>query len=362
MKTIAIDNNPIVISSLIVFANSNHIKNKINPLSDPADVETFGNLLISRISNILCDIADSGDRVVLCLDTKDSNSKYWRHNLKSNRVSELYKLNRDASFLDNVNISGLNDAKAKYFNWCSDNNIQILSTAGFEADDIIAELVSRSSQAIIISPDGDFNQLITTPNIIRIDPIRWRGYKCDTESSSDWFGDKAFEGMWADSIFKILEITDISLVNANYSLLIKILMGDKSDCIPSVHTNTTSTGRIMGVGEKTAIKMIMSLFNNISDVKHYNALTVPEKTIMCNALKNPDIKDVLNRMDENATVIILKNNRLNEILQPVTALVDTLDESPSLFGGVEGVSVSRAEDIIIRTIDTPDEFKDYVFE
>lgn len=362
MKTIAIDQSSILISSLMSFIASDKIKSKDTPLSNPDDVAMFSDILISRVSNILCDITEPGDRVVLCIDKKDGESKYWRHRL-SNRVASLYKINRDGSIFDTISVEGLNEARDRYFNWCLDNRIRKLSLEGFEADDIIAELITRTPQSIIISPDGDFNQLITSPSILRIDPIRWRAYRCNVDSS-DWFGDHSFDGMWVDSILKTLGITDVTLVNANFSLLTKILMGDKSDCIPSVHTSTTSTGRTMGVGEKTAAKMILSVFSNIASVKHYNDLSTAEKTAMCNVLKNPDVNDVLRRMNENAEMIILRNSQLNEILNPITSLVDGLDtdSQDSLFKSVEGVSVSDASSVIIRTIETPKEFSDYVFD
>ena len=52
------------------------------------------------------------------------------------------------------------------------------------------------------------------------------------------------------------------------------------------------------------------------------------------------------------------------ILNPITSLVDNLDtdSQDSLFKGVEGVSVSDASNVIIRTIETPKEFSDYVFD
>lgn len=361
MKTITIDQSSVLIPSLITFISGKHIKNKNNPLSDPEDVETFGNILISRISNILCNVADPGDLVVVCMDKKDSDSKYWRHRL-SNRVSDLYKLNRDSSLFDSVDKDGLEEAKNKYLNWCADNAIRVSYVEGFEADDIIAELVCRAPQAVIISPDGDFNQLITSPNVIRIDPIRYRAYRCK-EDDSDWFGVHSMDGIWADAILKTLEITDISLINANFSLLIKILMGDSSDCIPSVHTHMTKTGKAMGVGKKTAEKMILSVFSDISSVKHYNDLSVAEKTLMCSVLKDADIKDVLKRMDENADMVILHNKKMNEWLNPVIALVDDIYSSSSKdFAGVQGVSVREAANIVMQTLTTPEEFSDYDFD
>lgn len=358
MKTIAIDQSPILISSFAYFANSDKIKSKEAPLSNPEDVEMFGNILISRVSNILCDVAEPGDLVVACFDEKDANSMYWRHSLP-NRVAGIYKLNRDSSVFENVDFEGLLKAKAKYEEWCTDNGISMMKIQGFEADDIIAELVGQADQAIIISPDGDFNQLITTPKIIRIDPIRWRAYRC--EEGSDWFGDQALEGMWADAIFKTLEITDVTLVNANLALLTKILTGDSSDCIPSVHTTTAKSGRQMGVGPATAAKMIKNLFSDNADVLHYNDLSDTEKTIMCGALKNPDVKDVIRRMDENAEMIILRNKNLSTILKPVSTAVTMLRESVSTFNGVDGVTVAGAGEAVIKTVDTPNEFADYEF-
>lgn len=360
MKTIAIDHSSFMISTLSSFINGNKIKSKDEPLSNPDDVQMFGDIMISRMSNILCDIAEQGDRVALCIDKKDRDSKYWRHRLP-NRVSGLYKLSRDNSVFATVSNEGLNTAKDRFFNWCLDNGLVKLSLEGFEADDIIAELVKRTDKSIIISPDGDFNQLISSPNIIRIDPIRWRAYRYNVDSS-DWFGVQSFDGMWADAILKALEITDVTLVNANFALLVKILMGDKSDCIPSVHTYTTATGRTMGVGEKTAAKMILSAFSDMSSVKHYSDITQNEKIAMCSVLKDPVIEDVIRRMDENAEMVMLNNASLTEILNPVITMIDALDATESIFKGVESVSVAGASGTFIRTIETPTEFSDYVFD
>lgn len=358
MKTVAIDHSSVLIPALATFIKSDECKYKAAPLSKDDDVERLSDYLISRMSNILCDAAEYGDLVVECIDKKDSEYKYWRHRL-DNRVAGLYKLNRDKSLFDNIDKNGLEKVNANYFKWCADNNIVLAGLEGFEADDIIAALVKRSDKSIIISSDGDFNQLISSPSIIRIDPTHWRVFRCANDSD-DWFGDSSFDNLWVDALLKTLELADVTLVNANYSLLVKILTGDKSDCIPSVHTHATSTGKTMGVGEKTASKMILSIFDSPSHVKRYEDLSLDEKRDMCSVLKDPDVDDVLKRMDENAEMVILNNNSLNEILNPVNVMVDNIMSSTSLFIGVNSTLYANPCKTDNK-IEFPKEFEDYVF-
>ena len=88
MKTIAIDQSSILISSLMSFIASDKIKSKDAPLSNPDDVAMFSDILISRVSNILCDIAEPGDRVVLCMDKKDGHLKNIMTELFSSRKAK----------------------------------------------------------------------------------------------------------------------------------------------------------------------------------------------------------------------------------------------------------------------------------
>lgn len=359
MKVVAIDHSSVLIPALATFIKSDECKYKTAPLSKDDDIERLSDYLISKMSNILCDAAEYGDLVVDCIDKKDSAYKYWRHRL-DNRVSGLYKLNRDKSLFDNIDKNGLAKVNDNYFKWCEDNNIVLAGLDGFEADDIIAALVKRSDKSIIISSDGDFNQLISSSSIIRIDPTHWKVFRCANDSE-DWFGDDSFDNLWVDALLRTLELADVTLVNANYSLLVKILTGDKSDCIPSVHTYATSTGRTMGVGEKTASKMILSIFDSPSHVKRYEDLSLDEKRDMCSVLKDPDIEDVLKRMDENAEMIILNNNNLNEILNPVNVMADNIMSRTSLFIGVASALYMNPYKNNNK-VEFPKEFEDYVFD
>ena len=83
---------------------------------------------------------------------------------------------------------------------------------------------------------------------------------------------------------------------------------------------------------------------------------------MCSVLKDPVIEDVIRRMDENAEMVMLNNASLTEILNPVITMIDALDATESIFKGVESVSVAGASGTFIRTIETPTEFSDYVFD
>ncbi len=109
--------------------------------------------------------------------------------------------------------------------------IQIVTLAGFEADDILGTLASQSEQsgmdAVILSGDRDLLQLVTDHISIRL-PHTTRG-----QTTMETFGPA--------EVMEKYQVTPAQIVE------LKALMGDSSDNIPG----------LPGVGEKTATKLIV---------------------------------------------------------------------------------------------------------
>ncbi len=106
--------------------------------------------------------------------------------------------------------------------------ISILRQDGVEADDLIASLAVEATasgyEAVIVSADKDFNQLIR-PGIVQYVPARGR-------ESAAWLGPPQVEERWGVSAEQVLDVL--------------ALAGDAVDNVPGVR----------GVGEKTAIALI----------------------------------------------------------------------------------------------------------
>jgi len=100
-------------------------------------------------------------------------------------------------------------------------NTYIINVENCESDDIIAVLCKELSdcEKIIISNDGDFNQLLKLYGVKKFDPLQNRF---------------------------------INIINPKHELEIKVIIGDKNDGIPSIKS---------GIGEKTAEKIVLGGMN-----------------------------------------------------------------------------------------------------
>jgi len=100
--------------------------------------------------------------VIICFDRKDKNVKYWRHD-----ISESYKGNRKkaASAIPKKvlyeNFKEIRHDVQEYLPW------KVVVFAGAEADDTIGVLCKEYPNEInvIVSPDKDFQQLQSNPNV-----------------------------------------------------------------------------------------------------------------------------------------------------------------------------------------------------
>ena len=107
-------------------------------------------------------------------------------------------------------------------------DIPVVEVEGVEADDVIGTLARQaerdSTDTVIVSPDKDFQQLLS-PNISMFRPA-YRG--------------EAFDPITDESFREKFGLNPIQFID------VLALMGDSADNVPGVH----------GIGEKTAVKLI----------------------------------------------------------------------------------------------------------
>ncbi|MDA0684314.1 MAG: DNA polymerase I [Bacteroidetes bacterium] len=107
-------------------------------------------------------------------------------------------------------------------------DIPVIEVGGVEADDVIGTLALRvaaeNTDAVIVSPDKDFQQLIG-PHVTQFRPA-YRG--------------EEFDPVTLDSFREKYGLEPVQFID------VLALMGDSADNVPGVH----------GIGEKTAIKLI----------------------------------------------------------------------------------------------------------
>ncbi|HET9575358.1 MAG TPA: 5'-3' exonuclease H3TH domain-containing protein, partial [Nitrospira sp.] len=123
-------------------------------------------------------------------------------------------------------------------------NIPALRQAGYEADDLIGTLACQAERAgydvVIVTGDKDMFQLLT-PHIRIYDPVKGK-----------WFGEVECRERFGVEPGRVVEVMG--------------LMGDSTDNIPGVK----------GIGEKTAIKLIVQ-FGTIDELLRHVDEVTPER-------------------------------------------------------------------------------------
>ncbi|MBE9240958.1 DNA polymerase I [Synechocystis salina] len=130
-------------------------------------------------------------------------------------------------------------------------NLQTITYAGYEADDILGTLAHKGSDAgyrvKILSGDRDLFQLVTPEQNISVLYLTRNPFASNTGYDElDWQG-----------VVNKMGVTPAQIVD------FKALCGDKSDCIPGIN----------GIGEKTAIKLLAEyetlekVYENLEQIK-----------------------------------------------------------------------------------------------
>jgi len=168
--------------------------------SDNKEFKLWRNTFLSRFFDIVTTLKPT--KIVMAFDTKGS----WRYELFDD-----YKGNRKKPSTSKkpLNKKAFNEALQSMIEYFEElfPNIYTIHEEECEGDDIIAILakyvfINENEQVIIVSGDGDLNQLTEKSNVRQYNP-KWKG---------DFF----------------------NIINPKQELAVKILTGDKSDNIPPI--------------------------------------------------------------------------------------------------------------------------------
>lgn len=157
-------------------------------------------------------------------------------------------------------------------------NVTVLEKESVEGDDWIYQIVKMGNKEgysnIIISNDYDMKQLLEVSinedssfiNIMSNEkfnsevvflPNNYEVFLNDLRDKSELndlftLSDDA-ENL--NFLRNFIEKREIKKVDSSKELLLKIISGDKSDNIPSIFSKKTKTGKLMGIGDKGAMKI-----------------------------------------------------------------------------------------------------------
>lgn len=210
------------------------------------------------------------NQVVFAIDSKDS----WRYEVypeyKANRKDRATKLNIERMYpiIDEF----LEDLKTLF------SNMRFLKISRCEADDIIAVLAKKFTNAhvTILSGDSDMNQLLSMKNVVQYDALKGSYVNC---------------------------------INPKNALEIKIISGDTSDNIKGIRPR---------VGPKTAEKIVVEGLMTYLDDESNNITKTEKKEILDKYMRNKTLID-FNLIPASVTNSILeayKNYDLQEISRP----------------------------------------------
>ena len=184
----------------------------------------------------------SPDRVILAIDSPENWRKELYKGYKLDRAAKRAKSNVNFDRFFPIMNTFLEDLQKTF------TNIFFMKVDKTEADDIVATVCLRSedTRSIIVSSDSDFHQLLSN-NINQFNP---------------------FDRLLVESI------------NPKRELQVKILTGDKSDCVPAVRPK---------VGPKTALKLIDGGLQDLLDSDEEVKKNYERNEQLIDLTKIPDI-------------------------------------------------------------------------
>ena len=142
-------------------------------------------------------------KVLLCYDDKKTTGKYWRHDIfpeyKENRKKAQYSIPKDILFPE---FAKLEEELKSNLPW------HTLKVVAAEADDIIGAvtLANPDDVNIILSPDKDFQQLQSNPNVHQWCPHKKTYLVCDNPAKFTF--DHLMRGDSSDNIPNIFSDAD----------------------------------------------------------------------------------------------------------------------------------------------------------
>ena len=280
MINVIIDLNGIAYSEYSIF--SNYGKNK-DPLKTNRDQTAFIQGLTKRIFSILNQLPKG--RVICCID-----SKSWRR-----KILEEYKESREAENGDKKGMD--NETKLIFYGLLEEFSellrrigIHSSKVIGAEGDDLIFKwadyFYSRGESSVIVSGDRDMNQIVKGPGEPWI--VVWSNRTTinklyTTESWIDYINESInqensifqFSLTQDDTMAKFVRESNvaINIMNVDYFILHKILIGDDGDDVPAVwKVLKKEKDKYIRVTDKKAIEIIEHITQKYSIKTILNAI------------------------------------------------------------------------------------------
>ena len=142
--------------------------------SPSMDVNIIRHSLVNMLRTIRSKNRDAGE-MVLCYDSANP----WRKGVFANYKASRKKGREDSAVDWNKLFEILQEIKREF---AQNMPYKVMCVDNCEADDIIAVLTKRlhtSEKILIVSSDGDFQQLQQFPGVVQYSPIHKKQIKCD---------------------------------------------------------------------------------------------------------------------------------------------------------------------------------------
>ena len=305
--------------------------------------EMFKSKLVQNLSASVRDFSDVIDNVVFVTD-----STSWRKSLDD---GVDYKGNRHTE--DKINWDGFRECLDSFISELGKMGVIVSKAALSEADDLIFYWANRltfeGTPVIINSSDKDMLQLIrfneqtscesllystTTKKLYAPEGFSKMLIK-KTQTLEDMFNTNGSMSIFEryDTLGSLVKKKkfEVEEVNADEALFTKLLIGDKSDNIPSVYT-VTKNGRTFGITELKA-GLIIKMFAEKTGVPTNTEYLYIDSALetLCDCIRevmktDADNDTLIRNIKRNRTLVVLSNKSIPE--EVIGNMMENVDSLP----------------------------------
>lgn len=255
------------------------------------------------------------DRIILCFD---SIKKSWRFDLQ---YKDLYKSNRHRKSSNRYDPNGYRKMMIEFHEWCLSHGYCSMMYDRAEGDDLlyIASnlLLNAGFSSIICTADKDMQQLVTNKGQNYIYIFNNDAAKTQTHYIEEIKQSSTKEATFENFFNEDREAQNKSIIYdrctkivPQKSLFLKVLAGDKSDCIPSCYTYQKGK-RMVGFTELRAT----SVFNKYYEEKFLSKELTVEKIFsneqLLNELATNIVKEVKKEYDTTDIASCVNGLKIN---------------------------------------------------